>query len=122
MRELRMSWMSIDPATVSEMILQSHNDQIRFLPALPGEWPAGSVTGLRARGGFEVDVSWKKGRLETAAIRSDLGRKCRVRTKIPLEVKDSDGTPVKTVLEEPGLMVFSTEKGREYTITSRSIR
>ena len=108
---------SITSATVAEMILQSHDDQIRLLPALPTAWPAGSMKGLRARGGFEVDIKWEDGALETAVIRSDLGRNCRVRTKIPLHVKTSRGLPIRTALEEPGLMVFSTEKGQEYILT-----
>jgi alpha-L-fucosidase 2 len=117
LREIRRG--KISSAIVTEMLLQSHNDQIRLLPALPGEWPAGSVTGLRARGGFEVDVRWKDGALVTAAIRSDLGRNCRVRTKTPFTVKSGKGTLIKTTLEEPGLMVFSTEIGQEYIVTPR---
>jgi len=53
--------------------------EIHLLPALPRAWPTGSVTGLRARGGFGVDVTWKRGRLAEATIRSTLGRRCRVR-------------------------------------------
>ena len=102
------------------MLLQSHNDQIRLLPALPGEWPTGSITGLRARGGFEVDVHWKDAGLVSATIRSDLGRNCRLRSKIPLDVTSSNGTRIETNLEEPTLMVFRTKKGQEYIITPRS--
>jgi alpha-L-fucosidase 2 len=61
------------------MLVQCDDGEIRLLPALPSAWPAGRVTGLRARGGFEIDLSWKDGVVERAAVRSLLGRTLRLR-------------------------------------------
>ena len=67
-------------AGIAEMLLQSHNGDIQLLPALPAAWPTGSVTGLRARGAVEVDMTWAGGKLTGAILRSKTGGTSRVRS------------------------------------------
>jgi alpha-L-fucosidase 2 len=66
-------------AGIAECLLQSHADEISLLPALPPSWKNGSVSGLRARGGFEVNMSWRDGKLAVCEITSMLGKPCVVR-------------------------------------------
>ncbi len=104
-------------AGVVEMLLQSHAGEIHLLPALPAAWADGRVKGLRARGGFEIDMIWKGGRVESATIRSLSGLRCRLRAKLPVVVK-SGGKEIKTEQPEPGVVVFATEAGKSYNIES----
>jgi alpha-L-fucosidase 2 len=65
-------------AAIGEMLLQSQMDRIELLPALPYAWKDGKVSGLRARGGFQVDIAWQDGKLSSATIHSDTGEPCSV--------------------------------------------
>ena len=72
-------------AGVCEMLVQSHDGAVHLLPALPDAWSNGEVKGLRARGGFTVDICWQDSVLQTATIQSAIGGTLRVRSYVPLK-------------------------------------
>ena len=101
---------------MAEMLLQSHSDEIRLLPALPTAWPQGNVQGLCARNGFEVGMTWADGRLTSAHILSKLGRRCTLRAAVPFTVTcDGGQTPVRAG-DNGTAADFETTAGKTYTL------
>ena len=66
------------PAAITEMLIQSTADEISVLPALPRQWPSGSLKGVRVRGGGKLDITWKEGQLTERRLQSDRAKKYRV--------------------------------------------
>ena len=96
-------------AAVAEMLLQSHEQVIQLLPALHNSWKTGKVTGLRARGGFEVEMKWENGQLKFSRILSKLGKKCRIKVDNPVDVY-RNGKKVDVKIVEEGVIEFVTIK------------
>ena len=103
---------------VCEMLLQSHSGEIHLLPALPSAWSTGAVRGLQARGGHQVDVIWRGGRLQSATLHSARGGAVRLRAAVPVSVS-SGTTSVAVTRHEPDVALFTAVPGGVYSITAR---
>ena len=103
-----------------EMLLQSQSDEIYLLPALPDAWAQGSISGLKARGNFEIAINWRNKKITSAAILAVVGGKCTIRTNEPVKV---DGLAQRSRKTENGyLLSFDTTKGSRYLITAANGR
>lgn len=102
-------------AGIVEMLLQSHSGEIHLLPALPRSWENGSISGLCARGGFEISITWENQKLTHAEILSHHGNPCCLRTSGVVSVHRKDDTPVSASLRD-GVICFETEPETTYFI------
>ncbi|MEX0331816.1 MAG: glycoside hydrolase N-terminal domain-containing protein [Puniceicoccaceae bacterium] len=101
----------------AQFFLQSRRGEIHLLPALPTKLSAGSVTGLRAQGAFEVDIEWSENSLDEAVIHSLAGNPCVIRTASPVYVLDSiSGLPVPVEPVDENLYGFLTTAGQSYVV------
>lgn len=101
---------------IAEMLLQSHQGFLALLPALPDSWPEGYVKGLRARGGYEVDIDWSSGSLSEAVITASRTQTCRILAGQQLLISEA-GTRVENVTVTNGIAEFPVEAGKRYTLT-----
>lgn len=106
---------------MTEMLIQSHNEEVHLLPALPSAWQNGQVKGLCARGGFVVDMDWKNGKLVKGKLYSKLDNACMLRTSSPIKVSG-----VKTVSEKQEtewgtyyVSRFETKAGKMYQVVCK---
>jgi alpha-L-fucosidase 2 len=106
-------------AGITEMLVQSHEDVIDLLPALPDEWSRGRFAGVCARGGFEMDLQWESGSITEVKLKSLAGRKCRINTGGKVTITES-GNKIRYKSFEDGSVEFKTQAGGEYTIKQQA--
>lgn len=130
-------------AGIAEMLMQSHDGFIYLLPALPSLWKEGKIKGIVARGGFEIDLSWKNGKVEKLVIRSTVGGNCRLRSENQLSGKgletakgdnpnrlyqltsvmkpiiNKGAVPSKIYTKKSYLYDLPTEAGKTYTLIAK---
>jgi len=101
-------------AGIAEMLLQSHQDEIHLLPALPQNWEEGKVSGLKARGGFEVAIAWENNQLTEVSIIANKNGICRIRTNTLIGIKDLQS---EHLINETESFVYEFEaiKGESYS-------
>jgi alpha-L-fucosidase 2 len=101
-------------AAITEALMQCTNGNITLLPALPDEWSDGCIRGIKAKGGFEINISWEKNKLKTAEITSLNGSECRIRTNCTASVICGENTVNSRI--EDGVIIFDTVADEVYTI------
>jgi alpha-L-fucosidase 2 len=100
---------------MAEMLLQSHLDELHLLPALPAAWKEGKISGLKARGNYDVNLEWRDRRLTVADIKANASGPCRLRTSIPVKAA---GTVLKTTKSgNDYISTFNAVKGKSYRFT-----
>ncbi len=102
-------------AAITEMLVQSHEDEIALLPALPAEWETGSFNGVCVRGGFELAYAWEKGKVVAVTVKSKAASLCRIKTGAPLR-PSLGGKKVAFVSDDDGVIEFKTVKGATYIL------
>lgn len=102
-------------AGITEMLMQSNEDFINLLPALPTSWASGSFNGVCARGGFELSFSWHDSKVQQIEILSKAGMPCRILIDNNLTVYHG-GKKVKIKKQDDGSIVFPTQSGERYLI------
>ena len=100
-------------AGIAEMLLQSHQDEIHLLPALPQNWEEGKVSGLKARGGFEVAIAWENNQLTEVSIIANKNGVCRIRTNTLIKIKDIQSEHLINEIES-FVYEFEAKEGQSY--------
>jgi alpha-L-fucosidase 2 len=103
-------------AGMAEMLMQSHLGFIQLLPALPKAWNEGEIKGLKARGGFEIAITWKNMKLQAGSIKSINGNECILQTDLPIKI---NGVKISSKKNTGGYETkFKTSKNKTYLLTA----